>query len=144
MNRWKVGRCIYKDYIMRIICNPNEQFKKDQWFVPCLKMIILKRGKIKVNINNIEVTFIAPSEDDQTVIDTQKTAHPPILEYYSKNDELGPEYQKVIKKVANEIITEPKTVIELNETAHANDLVTKATQKDKVRANIIKWLKKYN
>lgn len=97
---------------MRIICNPNKQFKKDQWFVPCLKMIILKRGKIK--------------------------------EYYSKNDELGPEYQKVIKRVANEIITEPKTVIELNETAHANDLVTKATQKDKVRANIIKWLKKYN
>ena len=88
--------------------------------------------------------LLAPSEDDQAIIDTQKVAHPPILEYYSKNDELGAEYQKVINRVANEIITQPKTVIALDETAHGNDIVTKAAKKDEVRANIIEWLKKYN
>ena len=66
-----------------------------------------------------------------------------ILVYYSKNDVLGKYYQDVTKKIAQQVITEPKKVIELNESAHGNDVLTQAACKDEECTNIIKWIKEY-
>ncbi len=102
---------------------------------------IMSKEKLGYTVKT--AVILSLSEDDQPVIDTQKLKHSPILVYYSKNDVLGEYYQDVTKKIAQQIITTPKKVIELNESAHGNDILTQATCKDEVRANIIKWIKEY-
>lgn len=102
---------------------------------------IMSKEKLGYTVKT--AVIISLSEDDQPVIDTQKLKHSPILVYYSKNDVLGKDYQAVNKKIAEKIITEPKKVIELNESAHGNDVLTQAACKDEVRTNIIKWIKEY-
>lgn len=84
------------------------------------------------------------SEEDQGFKDALKVSHPPILAYYSTKDELGQYYQEVTKRVVEEVITEPKKVVALEETAHGNDLVTKGSSKVKVRQDIIDWIKSNN
>lgn len=88
--------------------------------------------------------LLSVSEIDQAVIDSQGPNHVPMLAYYSLNDELGDYWSGMSKKVAEEVMTEPKKVSALNEKAHGNDIVTKASCKDKVRKEIIDWLNKYN
>ena len=46
--------------------------------------------------------------------------------------------------MAEEVITEPKKVIALDEKAHGDNIVTKALCKEKVRTDIIDWVKNYN
>ena len=97
-----------------------------------------------LNYKLTSAVVLSVSEPDQSVIDSEKVSHPPILAYYSKQDELGDYYQKASKQLAEEIITEPKQVIALDEKAHGNDIVTKASNKDVVRKNIIAWIKNHN
>lgn len=87
---------------------------------------------------------LSVSEDDQVVLDSQKEDHCPILAYYALNDELGPDYQRVSKKIAEEIITEPKKVIAVDESAHGSNLVSQADSKDEIRKQIIDWIKEYS
>ncbi|MDP4089777.1 MAG: hypothetical protein Q8930_10975 [Bacillota bacterium] len=87
---------------------------------------------------------LSVSEDDQPVVDSQKTGHGPILAYYSLHDVLGEYYQQVTKRVAEEIITEPKKAVALDESAHGDDLVTQASCKVELRRDIINWLKLYD
>lgn len=86
---------------------------------------------------------IGLSEKDESVVEAQKVKHAPILVYYSKNDVLGKDYQAVNKEVAEKIITEPKKVVALDESAHGNDVLTQATCKDQVAKDIIAWIKEY-
>ena len=102
---------------------------------------IMSKEKLGYTVKT--AVFLSLAEDDQPVIDTQKLNHSPILVYYSKNDVLGKYYQDVTKKIAQQVITTPKKVIELNESAHGNDVLTQAACKDEVRTNIIKWIKEY-
>ncbi|MDP4183524.1 MAG: hypothetical protein Q8942_20845 [Bacillota bacterium] len=83
------------------------------------------------------------SEDDAAFQDVLKKAHPPILAAYSTQDELGAYYQDVTKRVAEQLITEPKKVLSLDETAHGNDLLTKSPNKVDIGNKIIDWLKVY-
>lgn len=97
-----------------------------------------------LNYKVTSAVVLSVAEPDQSVIDSEKVSHPPILAYYSKQDELGEYYQKASKQVAEDIITEPKKVIALDETAHGDNIVTKASNKEKVRNEIIAWIKSYN
>jgi hypothetical protein len=87
--------------------------------------------------------FLSIAENDQSVIDSQKVKHAPILAYYSKKDELGAYYQDITKKIAEETITQPKKVVALDEAAHGDHVVTSASCKDQVRKDIIDWIKSY-
>jgi len=97
-----------------------------------------------LNYKVTSAVVLSVAEPDKSLIDSQKVSHPPILAYYSKLDELGEYYQKASKKVAEEVITAPKKVIELDEKAHGDNIVTKALCKKKVRTDIIDWIKRYN
>ena len=102
---------------------------------------IMSKEKLGYTVKT--AVILSLSEEDQSVVDTQKLKHVPILVYYSKNDILGKYYQDVTKKIAEQVITTPKKVIELNESPHGNDLLTQASCKDEVSTNIIKWVKEY-
>lgn len=88
--------------------------------------------------------LLSVSEIDEAVIESQEPNHVPMLAYYSLNDELGENWADMSKKVAEEIMTDPKKVVGLNEKAHGNDIVTKASCKNEIRKQIIDWLKEYN
>jgi hypothetical protein len=68
--------------------------------------------------------------------------HPPVLAYYSLKDRLGEKYQAVSKQFAEEQLTQPKTVIALDATPHGHEMVTDPDTKDKVRKEILEWLKR--
>ena len=101
-------------------------------------------NKVNDKYNVKTAVLLSVSEIDQAVLDSQKEGHVPMLAYYSLKDELGEYWGDMSKKVAEDTLTQPKKVIALNETAHGNDIVTKASCKGEVRKAIIDWLKEYN
>lgn len=103
---------------------------------------IISRKDLKYKVKTAVVLSV--SEDDQPVLDSQKAEHCSILAFYSLHDDLGEYYQKVSKKVAEEIITQPKKAVALDESAHGDNVVTKAASKKEVRKQIIDWLKTNN
>lgn len=103
---------------------------------------IMSHSGLNYKVTSAAVLSIA--EPDQPLIDSQKVSHPPILAYYSTKDELGDYYQKATKKAAEEVITQPKKVIVLDEKPHGDNIITKASNKEKVRNDIIAWIKNYN
>lgn len=103
---------------------------------------IMSHSGLNYKITSAAVLSVA--EPDQSLIDSEKVSHPPILVYYSKQDELGDFYQKASKQAAEEVITQPKQVIALDETAHGDHIITKASNKEKVRNDIIDWIKNHN
>ena len=73
MNEWKVGKRIYKDYVLKIVCNEEENFKQDKGSMPCLKFILLNKGKIRIKLNDREIKLEAPyiiclNDHDQVAI----------------------------------------------------------------------------
>lgn len=103
---------------------------------------IIARDDLAYNVKTAVVLSV--SEDDETVIESQKVEHCPILAFYAIHDEYGEDYQRVSKKVAEEIITAPKKVVAVDESAHGSSMVDRAESKEEIRKQIIDWLKEYS
>ncbi|HYH05304.1 MAG TPA: hypothetical protein VEC37_19600 [Bacillota bacterium] len=89
-------------------------------------------------------TFVLLSLSEPTnagVVAAMGKEHPPVLAYYTLKDRLGEKYQIATKKFAEEVLTQPKTVIALNYTPHGDELVANDATKVIVRTGIINWLK---
>ncbi|HEX3030009.1 MAG TPA: hypothetical protein VHT34_12060 [Clostridia bacterium] len=98
---------------------------------------IFGQGSKKYSVKSF--VLLSLSEDDP---ETLGGKHPPALAYYSLNDELGDEYSYMSKDIATNSLSSPKKVISINERYHGDNMIVKASNKEKIRKDIIDWLKK--
>ncbi len=102
---------------------------------------ILNEGTTDYTVKT--AVLLSVSEIDETVTNSLKKGHVPMLVYYSKNDEYGKEIGDTSKKFAQKVVTKPCKVVAQKDPAHGNNMVTTSKNKAKVRKDIINWIKKY-
>ncbi len=77
MDDWKIGKCFYENYVLKIACKEYETFERisDE---ECLKIILIKKGTVIIKINNKDGVFSSPcvlcfNHQDQVSIISQYT-----------------------------------------------------------------------
>lgn len=85
--------------------------------------------------------LLSISEVDDTLKNTQKLDHVPLLVYYSTNDEYN--LTDISKQFAEEVVTKPCRIKPQDDPAHGNNMVTTSKDKDVIRKGIIGWMKQY-
>ncbi len=101
-----------------------------------IKMLGALEAKLPLTVKAL--VFLSMSEQY-----SPPAKHAPILGIYSLKDHLGEGYVNTQKKVYESVLNDPKTVIALDATPHGDELVTDQSTRDRVRAEIDSWLKKY-